>query len=318
MDMKLEVKVAYSILKDRLELSLSRGWIDEEGAVYLVFSNSKLMKLLGCSKSKLLSIKKTLKEYDLIDEVQQSSSEKGRLANKIYLGELSSTPVGISNRPSVKKRLGQVENETTPVLHSATSETEVSETKYSETDSLFIEDEEDRNTQPILKRKVEKVTKYDRDYIWGLVQDQFRREGFSETASEIAMTDFERIYQYALDNVRFVRRAEVLAEFVVQNRENPDELQHHFDFIYGVQTDDNPTQALARFRQNEITKEEMLAEFRKPYSFKQLSIHNQSFCDIMKIEKVYQSKTGEELQKWQQYHWKIILNYIVQNYFKHY
>ena len=87
------------------------------------------------------------------------------------------------------------------------------------------------------------------------------------------------------------------AEFVVQNRENPDELQHHFDFIYGVQTDDNPTQALARFRQNEITKEEMLAEFRKPYSFKQLSIHNQSFCDIMKIEKVYQSKTGEELQK---------------------
>lgn len=204
MDMKLEVKVAYSILKDRLELSLSRGWIDEEGAVYLVFSNSKLMKLLGCSKSKLLSIKKILKEYDLIDEVQQSSSEKGRLANKIYLGELSSTPVANSNRPSVKKRLGQDENETAPVSHLAPSET----------DSLFSEEEEERNTQPILKRKVEKVTKYDRDYIWGLVQDQFRREGFSETASEIAMTDFERIYQYALDNVRFVRRAEVLAEFV--------------------------------------------------------------------------------------------------------
>ena len=114
----------------------------------------------------------------------------------------------------LKKRLGQFENETAPVSYSAPSETEVSETKYSKTESLFIEDEEDRNTQPILKRKVEKVTKYDRDYIWGLVQDQFRREGFSETASEIAMTDFERIYQYALDNVRFVRRAEVLAEFV--------------------------------------------------------------------------------------------------------
>ncbi|MFS9207625.1 hypothetical protein [Streptococcus mitis] len=37
-----------------------------------------------------------------------------------------------------------------------------------------------------------------------------------------------------------------------------------------------PIQALARFRQNEITKEEMLAEFRNLYSFKQLSIHNQS------------------------------------------
>ena len=103
---------------------------------------------------------KTLKEYDLIDEVQQSSSEKGRLDNKIYLGELSSTPVGNSNRPGVKKRLGQVENETPPVSYSAPSETEVSET-----DSLFIEDEEDRYSHPNLKRKVEKVTKYDRDYI---------------------------------------------------------------------------------------------------------------------------------------------------------
>ncbi|HGJ3765035.1 TPA: replication initiator protein A, partial [Streptococcus pneumoniae] len=114
MDMKLEVKVVYSVLKDRLELSLSKDWIDEYGAIYLIYSNSNLMALLGCSKSKLLSIKKTLKEYDLIDEVQQSSSEKGRLANKIYLGELSSTPVGNSNRPSLKKRLEQGENETAP------------------------------------------------------------------------------------------------------------------------------------------------------------------------------------------------------------
>lgn len=100
-----------------------------------------------------MSIKKILKEYDLIDEVQQSSSEKGRLANKIYLGELSSTSVANSNRPSVKKRLGRDKNETAPVSHSAPSDT-----KYSETDSLFFEDEKERNTQPILRRKVEMVT----------------------------------------------------------------------------------------------------------------------------------------------------------------
>ena len=43
-----------------------------------------------------------------------------------------------------------------PVSFSAPSETEVSETKYSETDSLFTEDEEDRNSQPILRRKSRK------------------------------------------------------------------------------------------------------------------------------------------------------------------
>lgn len=50
-DMKLEVKVAYAVLKDRLELSLSRGWIDNQGFIYLIYSNSKLMELLGCSKT---------------------------------------------------------------------------------------------------------------------------------------------------------------------------------------------------------------------------------------------------------------------------
>lgn len=61
----------------------------------MVYFNSKLMVLLGCSKSKLLTIKKTLCDYGLIDEVQESSSEKGRLANKIYLGELEYEPIPV-------------------------------------------------------------------------------------------------------------------------------------------------------------------------------------------------------------------------------
>lgn len=183
-DMKLEVKVAYAVLKDRLELSLSRGWIDEQGFIYLIYSNSKLMKLLGCSKSKLLAIKKSLRDFGLIEEVQQSSSEKGRLANKIYLGEL--------------------EHEPTPVLNSAPSETEESETE------ILSEDEEEM----VLTRKVEKTTVYDKEYIWGLVYDQLIREGFTQGAAEFAMRHFDNRYQYALENMRFARTAEVIADYV--------------------------------------------------------------------------------------------------------
>lgn len=209
-DMKLEVKVAYAVLKDRLELSLSRGWIDEDGAVYLIYSNSNLMELLGCSKSKLLSIKKTLHVNGLMDEVQQSSSEKGRLANKIYLGELEATPVLNPDGGGAKKILGGCVENTDPVLYSATSETEESETNTSETEVILEEDEEKEN----LERKIEKVTKYDRDYIWGLVHDQLRKEGFSASACEIAMMPFEERYHYALDHMQFVRRAEIIAEYV--------------------------------------------------------------------------------------------------------
>ena len=222
-DMKLEVKVAYAVLKDRLELSLSKGWIDEDGAIYLIYSNSNLMALLGCSKSKLLSIKKTLREYGLIDEVQQSSSEKGRMANKIYLGELEHepTPVSDSNGASVKKTLGESQRKTGPVLYSAPSETEGSETKYSETEGsdLVMKDEEERQLVDEKKEenftsKVDGVTKYDRDYIWGLVHDQLRQTGLSQSASDYAMIYFSDRYQYALEQMRFARSAEVIAEYV--------------------------------------------------------------------------------------------------------
>lgn len=86
--MRIDTKVAYAILKDRLSLSLKNNWIDEAGYIYLVYSNANLMEILNCSKSTLLRIKKQLLEYGLIYEVKQSNSQKGTLANRIYLGQL--------------------------------------------------------------------------------------------------------------------------------------------------------------------------------------------------------------------------------------
>ncbi|HEO1916697.1 TPA: replication initiator protein A [Streptococcus agalactiae] len=222
--MKLEVKVAYSVLKDRLELSLSHGWIDEEGAVYLIYSNAKLMTLLGCSKSKLLSIKKNLHAYGLIEEVQQSSSEKGRMANKIYLGELEhdAPPVSKLDGGSVSKRLGQSETETGLVSNSTPSETEGSETNISETkgSDYSVEDEEERNhhaskkKENTLSRKVDKATCYDKDYIWHLVYDRLEQDFPKPSIRDGMMLAFEERYAYALANMNYAKDAETIAEYV--------------------------------------------------------------------------------------------------------
>ena len=87
-DMRLDSKVSYAFLRDRLELSLKNNWVDDKGRLYLIYSNTELMKILNCSKSTLLRIKKQLAEYGLMKEVQQSNSKNGTLANKIYLGSL--------------------------------------------------------------------------------------------------------------------------------------------------------------------------------------------------------------------------------------
>ncbi|BDS88293.1 hypothetical protein TKY121773_08630 [Streptococcus pneumoniae] len=86
--------------------------------------------------------------------------------------------------------------------------------------SEFVtEDEEERQVAAeiqgdIFTPKVDAVTRYDRDYIWSLVHDQVRQSGLSQSASDYAMIYFDGRYQYALEQMRFARSAEVIAEYV--------------------------------------------------------------------------------------------------------
>ena len=235
--MRIDTKVAYAILKDRLSLSLKNNWIDEAGYIYLVYSNANLMEILNCSKSTLLRIKKQLTEYGLIYEVKQSNSQKGTLANRIYLGQLiddkstrtlvntdfskPDTPqVSDLDQGGTRFSLGGCQIQPRGVSDSATNDTDNSDTNISDTDIPSDDDEEmahssqDDKYQNTLNRKVDEATQYDRDYIWGLVYDRLRQEGFSRASADFVMRHFDERYQYALDNMRYASSTEKVAEFV--------------------------------------------------------------------------------------------------------
>lgn len=226
-DMRLDAKVAYAMLKDRLDLSFKNNWIDENGNIYLVYSNSNLMKILSCSKSTLLRIKKQLTEYGLIHEVQQSTSKSGNLANRIYLGLLQDDTVARMvdksdlDQGGVKKTPGGCQIYTGLVSNLAPNDTEYSETNNNETELCISEEDEEKATQNSknkdpnsLFRRVDKVTKYDRDYIWNLVYEQLLKEKFTATTADYAMIYFDDRYKYALENMRFARSSEIVAEYV--------------------------------------------------------------------------------------------------------
>lgn len=63
--------------------------------------------------------------------------------------------------------------------------------------------------------------------------------------------------------------------------------QHNFDIIYGVMSDSVPTKLLIDYQMGVITKEMVLDGIKKPNSMKQLSLHNQELCDIIKPSRVY-------------------------------
>lgn len=166
MKLRLESKVAYTFFRDRLNLSLKNGWIDENGFVFLMYSNSKLAQMLNCSKSTLLKVKKELLKHGLIYEIRQSNSAKGNLPNRIYLGKLQDDfiqeapenqnqdvelaapipqPTNETISPNKKERKGGWYAKYTRVVQKlSTNDTEYSETEYNtqiDTDRYTKEDE---------------------------------------------------------------------------------------------------------------------------------------------------------------------------------
>ena len=80
-----DAKLAYGALYNRCKLSISsfqkgnRDYVDENGAVFLIFTVSDLMLLLDRGKMKVTKIKKELQEHGLLREVRQGLNKPNRL-----------------------------------------------------------------------------------------------------------------------------------------------------------------------------------------------------------------------------------------------
>jgi len=61
-------KLMYSVLRDRLDLSIKNNWKDKEGHIYLIFSVEELSNILDAGERSVIRYKKSLVEYGLIYE----------------------------------------------------------------------------------------------------------------------------------------------------------------------------------------------------------------------------------------------------------
>lgn len=224
--MSAESKLLYAILKDRFELSVKNNWIDADGNIYFIFTVEEIGEMLGYGKDKVIKLKKELKKHDLLEEVRQGLNKP----NLIYLGSLK---VENEAKPLISAEFGNSDFQNSEIPNSGTLEnrsqdfgisepndTDSSEPEFSDTDFNLEEEEEKAPQNPEgknrgnLSRKVDKATKYDRDYIWNLVHDQLLKENFSQASADYAMIHFDDRYQYALENMRFARSSEMVAEYV--------------------------------------------------------------------------------------------------------
>jgi hypothetical protein len=88
--MKDSTKIAYMLLKARLEIAISKRQIDEEGNIYFTYTTAELCSVLNCQKQKAIAIKKELESFGLLLQKQMGFNKQlGKYnPNRLYLAEL--------------------------------------------------------------------------------------------------------------------------------------------------------------------------------------------------------------------------------------
>lgn len=93
----------------------------------------------------------------------------------------------------------------------------------------------------------------------------------------------------------FAKYDDEFASFVFQCRK--DYLiakRHSYDITGGVMTDTVPTKIMQQYFADQITKEQVMEEFKRNTSKKQLCLHTQELCDKLKLRRAY-IVNGKEL-----------------------
>ncbi|ORN24293.1 hypothetical protein FAM21835_02557 [Lentilactobacillus parabuchneri] len=85
-----DTKLAYMVLKDRLEYSLRNHWVDEDNHVYFIFTVQELQDLFNCATEKAVKIKKELQTANLLKQIQMGFNPKTKKnePNRLYLSKL--------------------------------------------------------------------------------------------------------------------------------------------------------------------------------------------------------------------------------------
>ncbi|KON39719.1 plasmid replication initiation protein, partial [Lactiplantibacillus plantarum] len=104
-----DAKLAYMILKDRLEYSLRNNWVDEDNHIYFIFTNQELMDLFNCSEHKVIKVKTELASIGLLFQKQMGFNPKTKKnePNRLYLSKLDVKATDVYLRSEYGKKAPQ-------------------------------------------------------------------------------------------------------------------------------------------------------------------------------------------------------------------
>ena len=133
--LSLEAKVAYSILRDRLELSLQNDWVDNEENIYFIYTNENLMEILNLGKNKVVKIKKELESVNLLRQKRLGLNKPNMLYEEKPNKSTDDKEVYKTNfRKFTKQTSGSLQNKLPEVCETNSNDTEFNDTEFNDTE----------------------------------------------------------------------------------------------------------------------------------------------------------------------------------------
>ena len=86
--LSVEAKILYAFLLDRLTLSEKNGFLDEDGSVFVYYTNSEVCRTFCCGSQKATRLFRELEKYRLINRRNQGRGKP----DAIYVNQFEESP----------------------------------------------------------------------------------------------------------------------------------------------------------------------------------------------------------------------------------
>ncbi len=85
--MSCDAKILYSLMLDRIGLSVKNNWLDEENRVYIIFTQDEARQCMNCGNDKCVKIFKELEEIGLISRKNRGMGRPALIYVKNFVHE---------------------------------------------------------------------------------------------------------------------------------------------------------------------------------------------------------------------------------------
>ena len=110
-----EAKIMYSLLLDRMNLSMKNGWLDEHNRVYIIYTIDEIAETMGCGTNPAVRILKELDDENGIGLIHKKRRGFGLptliYVKKFFVGESSERKKAEKSSECSKSEFISCENE---------------------------------------------------------------------------------------------------------------------------------------------------------------------------------------------------------------